>query len=94
VTLLVLTAIEIYLGYVHLRPLVMLTVLIGLSLVKAGLIVAYFMHMKFEKKTFIYTVVPITIVLLLLFGILFPDGKRLHDNRGVSAEVPPPAVTQ
>jgi cytochrome c oxidase subunit IV len=87
--LLILTAIEIYLGYIHLNVYLMLILLIGLSIVKSVLIIAYFMHMKFEKKTFIYTVVPVMIVLLLLFGILFPDGKRLHDNRGVSAEVPP-----
>lgn len=90
--LLVLTAVEIILGYIHLDAILMLIILIGLSLIKAALIVAYFMHMKFEKKTFIYTVVPITIVLLLLFGILFPDGKRLRENRGVTGEVPPPAA--
>lgn len=93
VALLVLTAIEIFLGYIHLTPILMLIVLIGLSVVKAALIVAYFMHMKFEKKTFIYTVVPVMIVLLLLFGILFPDSKRLRENRGVTAEVPPPVST-
>jgi cytochrome c oxidase subunit IV len=92
--LLVLTAIEIALGYIHLKPIPMLTILIGLSVIKAAMIVAYFMHMKFEKKTFIFTVVPITIVLLLLFGILFPDGQRLRENRGVTADMPPPAAAE
>jgi cytochrome c oxidase subunit IV len=93
VALLVLTAIEIYLGYKHLDPILMLSLLIGLSLVKVGLIVAYFMHMKFERKTFIYTVVPTTIILLCLFAILFPDGKRLRENRGVTAGVPAEVTT-
>jgi cytochrome c oxidase subunit IV len=88
VSLLVLTGIEIFLGYIHLNAYLMLILLIGLSIIKAALIVAYFMHMKFEKKTFIYTVVPVMIVLLFLFAILFPDGKRLRENRGVTAEVP------
>lgn len=92
--LLLLTAIEIFLGYIHLNTYLMLILLIGLSIIKAALIVAYFMHMKFEKKTFIYTVVPVMIVLLILFGILFPDGKRLHDNRGVTAEVPGEVSTE
>jgi cytochrome c oxidase subunit 4 len=92
--LLFLTAIEIFLGYIHLNPYLMLILLIGLSIIKAALIVAYFMHMKFEKKTFIYTVVPVMIVLLFLFAILFPDGKRLHDNRGVTAEVPAEVSTE
>ena len=86
--LLALTGIEIYLGYKHLPPLQMLSILIGLSVIKAGLIVAYFMHMKFERKTFIYTVIPTIVVLLCLFAILFPDGKRLRDNRGVSTSMP------
>jgi cytochrome c oxidase subunit IV len=93
ISLLVLTAIEIYLGYIHLKPLVMLSLLIGLSVVKAGLIVAYFMHMKFERKTFIYTVIPATIVLLCLFAILFPDGLRLRENRGVTSAMPEAAVS-
>lgn len=92
--LLVLTAIEIFLGYIHLNSYLMLILLIGLSIIKAALIVAYFMHMKFEKKTFIYTVVPVMIVLLFLFAILFPDGKRLRENRGVTAEVPAEVSTE
>lgn len=92
--LLVLTAIEIALGYKHLDPILMLSLLIGLSLVKVGLIVAYFMHMKFERKSFIYTVVPITIVLLCLFAILFPDGLRLRENRGVTSDLPQAVSTE
>jgi cytochrome c oxidase subunit IV len=87
VVLLVLTAIEIYLGYKHLDPILMLSLLIGLSVIKVALIVAYFMHMKFERKSFIYTVIPGLVILLCLFAILFPDGKRLRENR-------PPAFHQ
>ncbi|MBI3653950.1 MAG: cytochrome C oxidase subunit IV family protein [Acidobacteria bacterium] len=92
--LLALTGIEIYLGYKHLNAILMLSILIGLSLIKAGLIVAYFMHMKFERKTFIYTVIPTTIVLLCLFAILFPDGRRLRDNRGVTSAMPTEASVE
>ncbi len=94
IALLVITAIEIGFGYIQLDPIPMLLLLIGLSLVKVGLIVAYFMHMKFERKTFIYTVVPITIVLLCLFAVLFPDGKRLRENRGVTSGVPQAVSTE
>src|ERR1051325_4107305 len=41
--LLALTGIEIYLGYKHLNATLMLSLLIGLSIIKAGLIVAFFM---------------------------------------------------
>ena len=79
--LLFLTAVEVFLGYYQLGAIKMLIILLGLSLIKAALIIAYFMHMKFETKTFILTVIPTLIVLLCLFAILFPDGKRLHNNR-------------
>jgi caa(3)-type oxidase subunit IV len=79
--LLLLTAIEVFLGYKQVNPITMLIILIGLSLIKAAMIVAYFMHLKFETKTFVLTVVPVMIVLLCLFAILFPDGNRLHKNR-------------
>jgi cytochrome c oxidase subunit IV len=81
VGLLVLTAIEVVLAYVEVGAITMLIILIGLSLIKAAMIVAYFMHLKFETKTFVLTVVPVMIVLLCLFGILFPDGNRLFKNR-------------
>lgn len=81
VALLVLTAAEVFLAYKHINPTLMLIIVMVLSIIKAGLIIAYFMHMKFEQMTFIMTVVPILVVLLCLFAIFFPDGKRVHDSR-------------
>ena len=42
----------------------MLTLLVGLSVIKAALIIAYFMHLKFERFS--------------LFLTLFPDADLLH----------------
>jgi cytochrome c oxidase subunit IV len=79
--LLVLTAIEVYLGYKQLPPTLMLIIVMGISIIKAALIIAYFMHMKFERLSFILTIVPILVVLLCLFAILFPDGARIKNLR-------------
>ena len=49
VYLLLLTGIEIFLAYERLAVVLMLVILIGLSLVKSALIVAYFMHLRFER---------------------------------------------
>ena len=46
--LLMLTAVEVYLAYQNMEPVRMLTMPMGLSVLKAALIIAYFMHMKFE----------------------------------------------
>jgi cytochrome c oxidase subunit IV len=80
--LLVLTAVEVGLAYIHFfGPTMMLIILMGLSIIKAALIVAYFMHMKFERLSFVLTIVPILVVLLCLFGIFFPDSNRINKFR-------------
>jgi len=51
--LLLLTLVEILLAYRPMKLAVMLTILLGLSVIKAVLIVAYFMHLKFERLSMI-----------------------------------------
>jgi len=46
--LLVITAIEVYLTYQNMAPAKMLTILMGLSLIKAALIIGFFMHLRYE----------------------------------------------
>ena len=79
--LLALTAIEVFLAYIQIPTTLMLIILMGASIIKAALIVAYFMHLKFEQLSLILTIVPTLVVLLCLFAILFPDSFRLHDMR-------------
>lgn len=79
--LLGLTAIEVFLAYIHINITLMLIILMGASIIKAALIVAYFMHLKFERLSLILTIVPTIVVLLCLFAILFPDSFRLHNLR-------------
>lgn len=79
--LLALTAIEVFLAYIQINVTLMLIILMGASIIKAALIVAYFMHLKFERLSLILTIVPTIVVLLCLFAILFPDSFRLRDMR-------------
>ena len=79
--LLALTAIEVFLAYIQINATLMLIILMGASIIKAALIVAYFMHLKFERLSLILTIVPTIVVLLCLFAILFPDSFRLHNMR-------------
>ena len=79
--LLALTALEVFLAYIQINPVIMLIILMGASIIKAALIVAYFMHLKFERLSLILTIVPTIVVLLCLFAILFPDSFRLHKMR-------------
>lgn len=74
--LIVLTAIEVFLGYIHAPLAIMLVSVIGLSIIKAVLIMAYFMHLKFERISLILTIVPAMVVCILLFLVFFADGYR------------------
>jgi len=74
--LLVLTLIEVMLIFPHMSTKVMLIILVGLSLMKSAMIMAYFMHLKFERMSLILTLIPITVILIALFAVFFPDSLR------------------
>ena len=80
--LLALTAVEVFLAYKQVPLGTMLVLLMVLSTVKAELIIAYFMHLRFELGSLAVTLIPplvICIVLLIIFA--FPDGIRLLEMR-------------
>ena len=81
--LLVLTVVEVFLAYIHVPLHIMLTLLIGLSLVKAAMIVAYFMHLRFERMSLVLTLIPTLAVCICLLFIVFPDSFRTRDHRAV-----------
>jgi len=81
VWLVVLTPVEIFLAYKTLPIHIMLTILLGLSVIKAALIVAYFMHLKFERLSLILTVVPMLVVCICLLFVFFPDSFRSSELR-------------
>ncbi len=74
--LVVLTGVEVFLGYRHIPAAMLLAAVVGLSIIKAVLIMAYFMHLKFERLSLILTIVPAMVICLLLFLAFFPDGWR------------------
>lgn len=77
--LLVLTALEVLLAYVQIAGvLVMLAILLILSLMKAGMIMAQFMHLSFDHKHLTYIVViPAVLCIVILCLYAFPDAFRL-----------------
>jgi cytochrome c oxidase subunit 4 len=80
--LIFLTAIEVFLGYIHLAVNLMLVMLMGLSIIKAALIMAYFMHLKFERLSLILTIIPAMVICIsLLIIFFFPDSFRALNLR-------------
>jgi cytochrome c oxidase subunit 4 len=91
-SLLGLTLVEVLLAYFKVPLLIMLTILLGLSLIKAALIVAYFMHLRFERMSLVLTLIPMLVVCICLLLIFFPDGRRSLHMR-TYGDLPPAAAT-
>ena len=79
--LLLLTGLEVFLGYIHLPVAYMLVILMGASIIKAALIVAYFMHLRFERLNLILTIVPALVICICLLLVFFPDSFRSKELR-------------
>ena len=86
--LLLLTGFEVFLGYVQLPVIYMLVILMGASIVKAALILAYFMHLRFERLNLILTIVPALVICICLLLVFFPDSFR---SKQLRYSGPPPA---
>lgn len=84
--LLVLTAVEVFLGYERLEPGLMLVLLMGLSILKAALIIGYFMHLRFERRSLILTLIPMWVIVTCLFAVFFADSLRLLEWRFPKSE--------
>jgi len=76
--LVVLTGIEVYLGYIELEPIRMLSILMGLSIIKAGLIMSWFMHLKYEKLSLTLWLIPAAVFCIgMMMLVFFWDSLRL-----------------
>jgi caa(3)-type oxidase subunit IV len=76
--LLVMTAMEVYLTYQNMEPKRMLTILMGLSLIKAALIIGFFMHLKYEISRMKWlTMCSVVGCLILMTVFFFPDAFRI-----------------
>jgi cytochrome c oxidase subunit 4 len=76
------TFIEVFLAYEELQPALMLTILVVLSVVKAAMIMSFFMHLKYEKFSLVLLLIPATIFCLcMMFIFFFPEAFRLLQMR-------------
>src|SRR3989442_12089538 len=88
--LLLLTALEVFLGYIHLPFAYMLVILMGASIIKAALIVADFMHLRLERLNLILTIVHALVICICLLLVFFPDSFQSQ----LLLYGPPPAATE
>ncbi len=77
--LLVLTGVEVWLGYRQVfEPVRMLEVLLVLSVIKSALIIGYFMHLKFETPLMRWMlVIAVVGCFVIMYFFFFPDAGRV-----------------
>jgi len=79
--LLALTGVEVFLGYKQLELKLMLVLLMGLSIIKAALIIAYFMHLRYEKPSMAAILMPALVIVIVLMNVFLSDSLRLLHMR-------------
>jgi cytochrome c oxidase subunit IV len=76
--LLIMTGLETLMAYEDWALLIMLTILMGLSVIKSAYILSYFMHLRFEKMGLFLMTVPVFVFLIcVILTVLYPDSIRL-----------------
>ena len=79
--LLLFTGLEVFLGYEQFPTMIMLTALLGISIMKAALIIAYFMHLKFERLSLFLTLFPMLVFCIIMMLVFLGDATRLPHMR-------------
>ncbi|OLD36436.1 MAG: hypothetical protein AUI83_26170 [Armatimonadetes bacterium 13_1_40CM_3_65_7] len=80
--LLVITLLELSAVLVHLPHTLLVISLLIMALMKAALIIAYFMHLRYEKLSLAYAVVtPMFFLAIVLFAFLGPDALSVLHRR-------------
>jgi len=93
--LFVLSAASYMVDYFHIQGLLRWSLIIVFMLLKAGLIVAVFMHMVWERLALVYAILVPPLLLIVLLGIGALEADYTFLSRGTffapAAEQPPPA---
>ncbi len=76
--LLILTAVEISVVLVfHFPTALRITILLASALIKASLIGAYYMNLKFERLAMVYIAITPLLLGIIMFFAIVPDAARL-----------------
>ncbi|MGA8145499.1 MAG: cytochrome C oxidase subunit IV family protein [Candidatus Acidiferrales bacterium] len=81
VGLLAIVGIEVAVTYSRPETKELLAILLILALIEAAIGLLYFMHMKYERKILFWTLVPITLFVLVMMDHVWADAFRLFRLR-------------
>jgi cytochrome c oxidase subunit 4 len=81
VALLCIAGIEVFLTYRGFSTHQLLFALFVLAIIEAGIGLAYFMHLKYESPSLVWSLIPAVIFVLLMMNQIWPDAYRLASLR-------------
>jgi len=79
--LLVIVGVEVAATYARLAVGIQLAVLLALAVLEAGLALLYFMHLRYERPSLFWSLIPALVIVLLLMDHFWPDAVRLMHQR-------------
>jgi cytochrome c oxidase subunit 4 len=79
--LILIVGLEVLLTYEHLTAGTLLAWLLVLAFIEAGLGVMYFMHLKYERRSLFWSLIPYLIFALVMMDHFWPDALRLMRQR-------------
>ena len=79
--LLVIVGVEVAATYARLTVGMQLAVLLALAVLEAGLALLYFMHLRYERPSLFWSLIPALVIVLLLMDHFWPDAVRLMHQR-------------
>jgi cytochrome c oxidase subunit IV len=75
--LLCIAGLEVFLTYRGLSPHALLASLLLLSVIESAIGVLYFMHLKFERRVMMWSILLAIIFVLLMMNQIWPDAYRM-----------------
>lgn len=79
--LFVLSAMSYGVDYMHVQGLLRWSLIVVFMLLKAGLIVAIFMHMAWERMALVYAILVPPLALLVLVGLMWAEAGHTFVSR-------------
>ncbi len=79
--LILIVGVEVVLTYEHLPVGMLLACLLVLAFIEAGLGVMYFMHLKYERPSLFWSLIPYLLFALVMMDHFWPDALRLMRQR-------------
>jgi caa(3)-type oxidase subunit IV len=75
--ILAIAGLQVVIAYQNIDGRQMILRMLSLAIIQAGLAILFFMHMKTEKRSLMFTLIPVTVFVLLMMNMIWSDSNRI-----------------